>query len=58
MPLRASFRDCYFRFEYLGSAWQSAKSEGHFMLELFPQWFPDHDYKPLRQRLDMALKRR
>ncbi|MFC4907874.1 hypothetical protein [Actinomadura gamaensis] len=28
------------------------------MLELFPKWFPDHDYKPFRQRLDMALKRR
>jgi hypothetical protein len=28
------------------------------MLELFPKWFPDHDYKPFRRRLDMALKRR
>ncbi|CAL9329500.1 hypothetical protein [Streptomyces sp. enrichment culture] len=28
------------------------------MLGLFPKWFPDHDYKPFRRRLDMALKRR
>ncbi|MEV3923274.1 hypothetical protein [Actinomadura coerulea] len=176
MPLGASFRTCHFRFEYLGSAWQSAQGEDHFiagefclealenavlnqrpldiwtdmtpeqerlqselrcidgtpewgtghlaalrvrpgveqpeiwfdksgehfykldldyqgyldalrvtkgifgwqylftesslrggdstvarlrtMLELFPKWFPGHDYKPFRRRLDMALKRR
>ncbi|WP_091106340.1 hypothetical protein [Micromonospora citrea] len=28
------------------------------MLELFPTWFPDHDYEPFRRRLDLALKRR
>ncbi|MEU2085369.1 hypothetical protein ABZ569_26330 [Streptomyces albus] len=28
------------------------------MLGLFPKWFPGHDYKPFRRRLDMALKRR
>ncbi|WP_026411375.1 hypothetical protein [Actinomadura oligospora] len=31
MPLGASFRDCHFRFEYLGSAWQSAESKDHFI---------------------------